>query len=397
MDKSRLAFVVSGFCLIATCYGLTRFAFGLFLPAIATDLALSESLSGLISGGSFLGYCLAIIASATLTERLGSRVVAGIAGGIATIGLVGIVLAPNGVMMAVAVLFAGLSTGLASPPLAAAVADTLESNLQDRANTIINAGASGGIALSAPAAFIFGSDWRAAFAVFAMIAAMTTYVVTRTTPKKTMTNDPSKKHPLSFDADVKRLCISAFLMGVGSTAVWSFGSELTRRSLGWASDDVGWLWFVIGIFGLAGGACGTLIRRFGLNLVHVFCLLGMSGAVLTITLLANSAMILASGGLFGAAYMTLTGVYLVWGVRAMPNRPATGITVGFLAISIGQMAGAPLFGYLIEHAGEKISGIAFAFAILPACAFFNHSKIFFRTSLQRSAPDPEPVIAAEKN
>lgn len=140
MDKLRLAFVVSGFCLIATCYGLTRFAFGLFLPAIATDLALSESLSGLISGGSFLGYCLAIIASATLTEQLGSRVVAGMAGGIAAIGLVGIVLAPNGVMMAVAVLFAGLSTGLASPPLAAAVADTLESNLQDRANTIINAG-----------------------------------------------------------------------------------------------------------------------------------------------------------------------------------------------------------------------------------------------------------------
>ena len=123
----------------------------------------------------------------------------------------------------------------------------------------------------------------------------------------------------------------------------------------------------------------------------------MSGAVLAITLLANSAMILASGGVFGAMYMILTGVYLVWGVRAMPNRPAAGITVGFLAISIGQTTGAPLFGYLIEHVGESIPGIAFAFAILSACAFFNHSECFVRTSQKRPTSDPEPVIVPEKN
>lgn len=45
----------TGFGLIAVCYGFARFAFGLFLPSINADLALSSTLSGLISGGAFLG------------------------------------------------------------------------------------------------------------------------------------------------------------------------------------------------------------------------------------------------------------------------------------------------------------------------------------------------------
>ena len=57
----------TGFGLIALCYGFARFAFGLFLPQIDAELHLGPSLSGVISGGSFAGYCLAIIAAAALT------------------------------------------------------------------------------------------------------------------------------------------------------------------------------------------------------------------------------------------------------------------------------------------------------------------------------------------
>jgi len=66
----------TGFGLIAVCYGFARFAFGLFLPQINADLSLSSTLSGLISGGSFLGYCIAIVLSALLTDRFGARSIA---------------------------------------------------------------------------------------------------------------------------------------------------------------------------------------------------------------------------------------------------------------------------------------------------------------------------------
>jgi hypothetical protein len=60
-----------GFSLIAVCYGLARFAFGLFLPTIDRELQLGQTLAGVISGGSFASYCIAILASAALTERFG--------------------------------------------------------------------------------------------------------------------------------------------------------------------------------------------------------------------------------------------------------------------------------------------------------------------------------------
>ena len=108
--------------MVALCYGFARFALGLFLPQIDGELNLGPSLSGVISGGSFAGYCIAIIAAATLTERFGARVVAMAAAILAAIGMAGIALAPTPAFLAVAVLLAGSSTGRASRPVAAAVA-----------------------------------------------------------------------------------------------------------------------------------------------------------------------------------------------------------------------------------------------------------------------------------
>lgn len=239
MDRRTFALTASGFGLIAVCYGLARFAFGLFLPAIATDLALSPSFSGFISSGSFFGYCLAIVVSAGLTERFGPRLVASLAGCVATIGILGIALAPGGTTLALAVLFAGTSTGFASPPLAAAVVQRVAADRQDRANTLINAGASGGVALSAPAALILDDNWRLAFAIFATAALIQTLAVILSTPRSGPTSDGRSKGLPSFNDDVKRLFVAAFLMGAASTAVWTFGGELTRRTLGWTSAEVG--------------------------------------------------------------------------------------------------------------------------------------------------------------
>jgi MFS family permease len=105
--------VPPGLALIGVTYGLARFAYGLFLPAVREDVALTPTLSGLIGGGSYAGYCLAIIASALLSDRLGPRNTAALAGLIAAAGMASIAFAPTAIMLAIAVLFAGMSTRLA--------------------------------------------------------------------------------------------------------------------------------------------------------------------------------------------------------------------------------------------------------------------------------------------
>ncbi|WP_446926456.1 MFS transporter, partial [Klebsiella pneumoniae] len=90
-------------------YGLARFAYGLFLPAIRDDVGMNASVAGAIASGAYLGYCVAIVASAALVERLGPRRVAVAAGAVAALGMAAVALSTTPWMLAAAVLFAGMS------------------------------------------------------------------------------------------------------------------------------------------------------------------------------------------------------------------------------------------------------------------------------------------------
>lgn len=360
----RLGF--AGFGLIAVCYGFARFAFGLFLPRIDADLALPEAVAGLIAGGSFLGYCIAIVIAAQLTERVGARAVAVGAALVAAAGMAGIAMAPSASWLAAAVLLAGASTGLASPPMAAAVAATMQPERQDAANTVINAGTSAGVILCGPVALLLGAEWRLAYAVFATAACAVAVITALCVPR---TTGSQRRHPTGrpvFNVTLRRLVFASLLMGAASTALWSFGSQIVALRLGWESAGAGLLWVVIGAAGIAGAAAGSLIARLGLDRVHRLFLAMLAIAISLVGLVASPALTLAGGALFGAAYIMLTGVYLVWGVAALPGRPATGLTIAFLSIAIGQTLGAPVFGFVASGLTMAHAVVLFALLALGA-------------------------------
>lgn len=357
----------TGFALIAVCYGFARFAFGLFLPQIDGDLGLGPSLGGVISGGSFAGCCVAIVASAILTERLGPRTVAVGAALVAAIGMAGIALAPSPLILAIAVVVAGSSTGLASPPMAAAVAAAVSKGRQDITNTVINAGVSAGVALSGPIALVITGQWRLAFGAFASVALVLAVTAAISLPAAPGSGRAGGLPPMT--GPVLRLISASFLMGAASTALWSFGGQLVSSQMGWGPTGTGLLWTCIGTGGLAGAWAGTLIGRFGLDRVHWAFLGLMAASILSVGLGLGPVPALVGGAVFGAAYVMLTGVYLVWGTHALPDRPATGLMVGFLTIAVGQTVGAPLFGFLMAGPGVGSAVTCFAAVALIAGAF----------------------------
>ena len=184
--------IAAGAALIATCYGLARFAYGLFAPEFRAEFAIGSTVSGLIGAGSYVGYCLAIVASLVLTERIGARRVAVAAGVVATLGTALVALAPSTPVLAVGILVAGSSTGIASPPLAAAVSRWVREGIQDRAQTVVNAGTGIGVLVSGPIALTLLDQWRWAWALFAAIAAAVTVWIFRAVPSSTgeRTGDP---------------------------------------------------------------------------------------------------------------------------------------------------------------------------------------------------------------
>lgn len=381
---------VTGFGLIAVCYGFARFAFGLFLPQIDADLALPDAVGGLIAGGSFLGYCLAIVVAAQLTERLGARTVAFAAASVAMLGMLGISLAPSAFWLAAAVLLAGVSTGLASPPMAAAVAAIVQPQRQDGTNTLINAGTSAGVILSGPVALMFGAEWRLAYGVFAAAACVLAMLAVLHVPRTSAPPAQAHAGDALFSATLKRLVAASLLMGAASTALWSFGSEIVAQRLGWQSAGAGLLWVVIGAAGIAGAGAGALVARLGIDWAHRLCLAALAAAIVLVGMGGMPTLVLLGGALFGAAYITLSGIYLVWGVAALSERPATGLTIAFLGIAVGQTLGAPVFGALASWLSLTHAVVLFALLALAAGAMRSTvvEAVPVRRSPHRAEKDP---------
>ncbi|MDN5913672.1 MAG: hypothetical protein L0I76_00905 [Pseudonocardia sp.] len=64
---------LAGGPLMAVTFGMVRYAYGLTLPAIRTDLVLSDLVLGLIASGTFLGFLVALLLSTPLSAKAGPR------------------------------------------------------------------------------------------------------------------------------------------------------------------------------------------------------------------------------------------------------------------------------------------------------------------------------------
>lgn len=348
----------AGLSLIAVCYGLARFAYGLFVPVFREEFALSGATAGAIASGSYAAYCVAIVLAMLLTPRRGGRGVAVAAGLVATAGTLAIALAPNGAVLAAGVIVAGASTGVASPPLAHAVTRAVAGPRRDRVQTVINAGTGVGVAVAGPVALLTHEHWRTAWCVFAALCALVTLWILRAVPGcgeevRSPESPASLPRPLLPAGSVRLIC-AALLMGASSTAVWTFGRDLlvTEGGMGEQASTIGWI--LLGVFGVLGAGAGDLARRIGLRAGWTAGMLAL--AVSTALLAAWPASIgpawAALAG-FGAAYIALTGFLLLWGTSVHARHPAVGVGTAFLVVALGQALAAPVIGALGEMIGLR--------------------------------------------
>lgn len=348
------SFVSAGVAMIAVTYGLARSAYGLFVPELREEFGLSSEAVGMIGAGSYVSYCFGIAVAAVASSRLGPRFVVVAAGLVAVAGMAGISAAVSPWMLAVGVLAAGISTGLASPPLADAVAGTLAPESQNRAQTFMNSGTGFGVMLSGPVALLAAGEWRLAWLAFAMIGAVVTvwsgFVVPGGKPR---TADETMRFSIFWLVCPRSapLFASAFAMGVSVSAYWTFSRDLVvHAGLSQFTSTV--FWVVIGVSGIVGAATGDLVTRFGLRKVLPFSLLAVTAATgLLAAAPGNPVSVFNSAALFGAAHILITGLLLLWAVEIFRDRPSAGLGAAFLLLSAGQATGSIAAGMLAGWIG----------------------------------------------
>jgi len=363
--------VAPGLAMIAVTYGLARFAYGLFLPEMRESLGFSDSVLGLIGAGSYAGYCFAILGALVFTSRAGPRFIAIAAGTMAVVGMATVAGAPAAWVLALGVLVAGSSSGLASPPMGEAVATSIPEESQDRANALINSGTSVGVALSGPAALLVTEQWRIAWIAFALVGGAVVVWNAIAMPRKPVSDDrpggaaqtDGPRLSVRYLVGTRSVPLFAAATGVGfaSAAYWTFSRDLVVRfgDLSGASSTI--FWIVIGVSGLAGGLAGDLVQRLGLARAFRVSVLSMAAAI---GLLAAAPGVLlwaySSAALFGSAYIMLTGIILVWSVSVFQDRPSAGLGAAFLLIAVGQVFGALTAGAVAGAAGLVVTFWAFA-------------------------------------
>ncbi|MDZ7712947.1 MAG: MFS transporter [Rhodovibrio sp.] len=284
--RPALGMAVLGSGLIAVTYGLARFAFGLFLPSIREDMAITPELAGLIGSIPFASFVVAILLGPALVRAVGAKLGGVTAITLALLGLGAIATAPAPWMLAVGVAVCGVATGLSTPALAAAVHRVVPKAKRGRVNAAVNAGTSIGVALCGPAVLLLAEAWRPAYLGFAglagvgvLAAAIFLPASARPAPDAHLAGGPSRQQW----ADMTRLSTLAAATGFVSALYWVFAPDFAVQAGGLAARESALMWLAVGLGGLAGGAAGDLIAKHGPASSHAFATAAMAAAL---TLLA---------------------------------------------------------------------------------------------------------------
>ena len=393
-------FAVLGAGLIAIAFGLARYAFGLFVPSIRTELGLSADAVGVVGSLAFVSFCLASVVAPLVVDRLGARHAAALSGTFALAGLTLISGADDVVVLGSGVFACGISTGLMMPALSSGVQVAVRPNLRGRVNAIMNAGTSLGLILCVPTVLLLSGAWRMAYGSFAAIAALGIVAALYFIPSASRVRR-GDAIATALPADTRRwlavmsLTVFCFAMGLAGSAYWIFAPDLVVTVGGLPERLTGSLWLVVGFAGLAGAWASDLGDRLGAPATQALALVGLGAATALVAIAPGQLWIaLASAAVFGWAFMTLTGLYLVTGIRLLRERPSIGPVVPFLAITVGQAVGSPLVGWTIARTGYVEAFMAFAALALLVAAL---SFLYPRARSEADAEDAAgPQVPAPK-
>lgn len=341
--------------MIAVTFGLARYGYGLLLPEMRADLGVSASTAGVVASSAYVSYLAGNTVVVWLLGRYGPRVPIAMAALAAAAGMGLLGLAQSGLTLAAGVLLAGSAAGLAFPPYADIVARSVTPRHRSVAWSAISSGTGWGVALAGPAAILLGSQWRAVWLLFAVLAVLVGVVAVAAAPREgtPAAQGPRLRWAWFVCPRSGPLLASAVLVGAGSSVWWAFSVD-AMRAAGVGQDAARLVYALCGAAGVLASVTGAATNRFGLRGVHVLSGVLVTGSLAFLAFGAASAGVAALAAvLFGISYNGVIATQGLWSADVFAGRPSAGLAAVSTALTAGTISGPAVAGVVIEAAGYR--------------------------------------------
>lgn len=371
-------FAVGAVALIAATYGLARLGYGLFLPAFSAAFTLSPTVGGLLASGTSVLYCAAALVGFRYAPTR-PRLMTFLAGTTAALGSAGIAAALSTPFFTGSVLVAGLGAGFASPALVELVQRNIGSGEQKKFQSVVNSGTGFGVVAAGTFALAFGTSWRLAWGLIAVITLAAMIGVLRADSSAAHSRSgggPGAAGPRGIGgagtADppartvslrmLRRPIAASFIFGAGSAAVWVHGRLLLEEQGGLPTAVTAAAWISLGLGGAAAVLAAPWLARHPARTTWRITVLAVAAATGAFAAAPDVVILgFAASALFGLAYTSATSVLIIWAGQVSASS-AAGTSVLFISLVLGQAAGSALTGALIEAAGFGPAFLAAAVA-----------------------------------
>lgn len=356
MKKLDYLLVAPGLCVVATCYGLARYAYGLFLPIFRQELAISEAWLAYIAASSYASYFLVTLFISLFSSWIKPRTSLLWGGLCAVVGMSIIASSQSVFWLAIGVCIAGISPGLAYTPFSSIIVNLVSPSEQKSVYSIINSGTSLGVMISGPIALFMGNNWRFAWVFFALFGLVSTTWCVKLIPQSLVDHTPTSEK-LNFKTLFQTIDFGVLflilLIGISTSIYWTYAVDLVTQNQintkGWISDSktLGQLfWMLVGIAGFAGIFAGRIVDHLGSVKALIVFQICLAFAMACLPATRQLEWVIVSGLLFGAFFVLMAGNLGIWSIELYPKHSTLGFGLTFLTLSFGQFTGPFLVGLM---------------------------------------------------
>ncbi len=355
--KKTASIALGGALCTAIAFGPARMGYGLFLPEFRDVFSLSTSHAGLIASSAFAAFFLALLVSAHLVVRHGSRVPVVVGSLAAAIGMALVAATQSKLIFAAGIVLAATSAGLCWSPFNDAVGRAIVEKWHGRVLSAVSTGTTFGMAgagMLALAVALLGWDWRTiwfGFSGMALLCALYNLMVLRQLPETTASSlDPEKIKRLMGKA-IRPVYWIAVSFGITNGIYLSFAVDQIDSAGGLAglqADGAGAILFIaFGVGGIVGLWTADVERRIDLRRLVQGVFLCSVASLLAIAFGANLwAGVIASAALQGLCLMSLSAIFSFVSQRLYPDISSISFTAVLTVYALGNVVGPVLAGYL---------------------------------------------------